>query len=66
MAGETLATKLVAGEERHNQHIAAIREKAQGETRKVEEVLFINGITADGFKVTLPLFRPPFSCLFLT
>ena len=48
-----LAKKLSESEERHAQHIQAIARKAENENTKVEEVLFINGLTADHIKLTL-------------
>jgi len=50
LAEESFAAKMSAGEERRAQHLAAIQVKAQNENAKVSEVLFINGLTADGIK----------------
>ena len=52
-AEESIQTKASAAAERHAQHIAAIQTKASNENTKVSEVIFINGLTADGIKATL-------------
>jgi len=44
------ARRYRAGTDRHAQHIAAIRGKAESENTKVSEVNFINVLNADGIK----------------